>query len=183
MVGAIHASVLELGKHKLIVTHGNGIADPFVDDSSTGQGIVLGRAATKLRSIEIQPLTGGSTGHRLVDPRLMLDPARTGLGLQTSSLWVTCWFILEPTDSALICLLKTSLCQEGGGVLLLPYRAFSVPCTSLFLLEEWVYSSGFLILLPIQVFLSRGLTETWCSFLNAFTCLMHHETDESSFSH
>lgn len=45
---------------------GAGIADPFVDDLSTGQGIVLGRAATKLRSIEIQPLTGGSTSRRLV---------------------------------------------------------------------------------------------------------------------
>ena len=56
------------GQHKLCVTQGFGIADPFADDSSTGRGIVLGRAATKLRSIEIQPLTGGSTSHRLVDP-------------------------------------------------------------------------------------------------------------------
>ena len=57
------------GPHELCVTQGVGIADPFVDDLSTGQGIVLGRAATKLRSIEIQPLTGGSTSRRLVDPR------------------------------------------------------------------------------------------------------------------
>ena len=57
--------------HHPHVTLGIGNADPFVDDLSTGQGIVLGRAATKLRSIEIQPLTGGSTSHRLVDPRLL----------------------------------------------------------------------------------------------------------------
>jgi hypothetical protein len=46
--------------------HSFGIADPSVDDSSTGRGVVLGRAATKLRSIETQPLTGGSTSRRLV---------------------------------------------------------------------------------------------------------------------
>lgn len=45
---------------KLSAAQGFGIADPFVDDSSTGRGTVLGRAATKLRSIEVQPLTGGS---------------------------------------------------------------------------------------------------------------------------
>ena len=56
-------------QHKLCVTQGFGIADPFADDSSTGRGIVLGRAATKLRSIEIQPLTGGSIGHRPMDPQ------------------------------------------------------------------------------------------------------------------
>lgn len=38
-----------------------GTAGPFVDDSITGRGVVLGRAATKLRSIETHPLTGGST--------------------------------------------------------------------------------------------------------------------------
>jgi len=38
----------------------SGIADPFADDLITGRGVVLGRAATKLRSIETQPLTGGS---------------------------------------------------------------------------------------------------------------------------
>lgn len=64
-----HAVAQELRLHKLCVTQGFGIADPSVDDSSTGRGIVLGRAATKLRSIEIQPLTGGSTSHRLVDLR------------------------------------------------------------------------------------------------------------------
>ena len=48
------------------VMHSFGIADPSVDDSSTGRGVVLGRAATKLRSIETQPLTGGSTSRRLV---------------------------------------------------------------------------------------------------------------------
>lgn len=64
-----HAAAQRPGLHKLCVTQGFGIADPFADDLSTGQGIVLGRAATKLRSIEIQPLTGGSTGHRLVNPR------------------------------------------------------------------------------------------------------------------
>lgn len=51
--------------HELRVAQGVGIADPFVDDLSTGRGIVLGRAATKLRSIEIQPSTGGSTGQGL----------------------------------------------------------------------------------------------------------------------
>lgn len=55
-------------QHELRVTQGFGIADPFADDLSTGRGIVLGRAATKLRSIEIQPLTGGSAGRRPVDP-------------------------------------------------------------------------------------------------------------------
>ena len=57
----------ELGLHKLCISQGFGIADPSVDDSITGRGVVLGRAATKLRSIETQPLTGGSTSHRLVD--------------------------------------------------------------------------------------------------------------------
>jgi hypothetical protein len=41
----------------------SGIADPFADDLITGRGVVLGRAATKLRSIETQPLTGGSMYH------------------------------------------------------------------------------------------------------------------------
>ena len=41
----------------------SGIADPFADDLITGRGVVLGRAATKLRSIETQPLTGGSISH------------------------------------------------------------------------------------------------------------------------
>jgi hypothetical protein len=59
----------DLGLHKLCALQGFGIADPSVDDSSTGRGVVLGRAATKLRSIETQPLTGGSTSHRLVNPR------------------------------------------------------------------------------------------------------------------
>lgn len=76
-------------KHKLVVTHGLGIADPFVDDLSTGQGIVLGRAATKLRSIEIQPLTGGSTSHRLVDPRNRKKLFCEGLTLvETHSSWL-----------------------------------------------------------------------------------------------
>ena len=56
------------GLHKLCASQSYGIADPSVDDSSTGRGVVLGRAATKLRSFETQPLTGGSTSHRLVDP-------------------------------------------------------------------------------------------------------------------
>lgn len=62
------------GLHKLCASQSYGIADPSVDDSSTGRGVVLGRAATKLRSIETQPLTGGSTSHRLVAilPRLRL---------------------------------------------------------------------------------------------------------------
>jgi hypothetical protein len=68
-VGAILCLGSGTGGHELCVTQGDGIADPFVDDLSTGQGIVLGRAATKLRSIEIQPLTGGSTGRRPADPR------------------------------------------------------------------------------------------------------------------
>lgn len=40
-----------------------GIADPFAYDLSTGRGVVIGRAATKLRSIETQPLTGGSISY------------------------------------------------------------------------------------------------------------------------
>lgn len=55
------------GLHKLCASQSYGIADPSADDSSTGRGVVLGRAATKLRSIETQPLTGGSTSRRLVD--------------------------------------------------------------------------------------------------------------------
>lgn len=54
------------GLHKLCASQSYGIADPSADDSSTGRGVVLGRAATKLRSIETQPLTGGSTSRRLV---------------------------------------------------------------------------------------------------------------------
>ncbi len=34
--------------------------EPPVDDLSTSRGVVLSRAATILRSIETQPLTGGS---------------------------------------------------------------------------------------------------------------------------
>ena len=52
--------------YELCVTQGKGVADPFVNDSSTGRGFVLGRAATKLRSIENYPLTGGSIGQRPV---------------------------------------------------------------------------------------------------------------------
>ena len=36
--------------------------EPPVDDLSTSRGVVLSRAATILRSIETQPLAGGSTG-------------------------------------------------------------------------------------------------------------------------
>lgn len=57
----------EPGGTIFVSTQGDGIADPFADDLSTGRGIVLGRAATKLRSIEIQPLTGGSTDLRSVE--------------------------------------------------------------------------------------------------------------------
>ena len=35
--------------------------EPPVDDLSTSRGVVLSRAATILRSIETQPLTGGSS--------------------------------------------------------------------------------------------------------------------------
>lgn len=58
---------LDTGLQKLCILQGFGIADPSVDDSITGRGVVLGRAATKLRSIETHPLTGGSTSQRLVD--------------------------------------------------------------------------------------------------------------------
>lgn len=65
----LHAGPREPGGTIFVSTQGVGIADPFADDLSTGRGIVLGRAATKLRSIEIQPLTGGSTDRRSADPR------------------------------------------------------------------------------------------------------------------
>jgi hypothetical protein len=68
------------GLHKLCASQSYGIADPSADDSSTGRGVVLGRAATKLRSIETQPLTGGSTSRRLVDLPLFGTFARFILG-------------------------------------------------------------------------------------------------------
>lgn len=57
-------------RHQLGAAQGLGNADPFADDSSTGRGVVLGRAATKLRSIETQPSTGGSShaGRRPGEP-------------------------------------------------------------------------------------------------------------------
>ena len=67
------------GLHKLCASQSYGIADPSVDDSSTGRGVVLGRAATKLRSIETQPLTGGSTSRRLVRYAYVLTFQRTRL--------------------------------------------------------------------------------------------------------
>lgn len=59
--GLPHAPREQSRQHQLGAAQGLGIADPFADDSSTGRGTVLGRAATKLRSIEVQPLTGGSS--------------------------------------------------------------------------------------------------------------------------
>jgi len=85
-----------------------GIAGPFVDDSITGRGVVLGRAATKLRSIETHPLTGGSTyqklplcgrqyvhldswGSQFKDERFKLLTAWTGYG--SSPLIVIPWWV------------------------------------------------------------------------------------------
>jgi hypothetical protein len=39
--------------------------EPPVDDLSTSRGVVLSRAATILRSIETQPLTGGCLGREV----------------------------------------------------------------------------------------------------------------------
>ena len=37
----------------------SGSAESFVDDLNSSRGVVLGRAATTLRSVETHPLTGG----------------------------------------------------------------------------------------------------------------------------
>lgn len=45
--------------------------EPPVDDLSTSRGVVLSRAATILRSIETQPLTGGSSGWEMYGGRAL----------------------------------------------------------------------------------------------------------------
>lgn len=71
-----------LGKHGLFAP------EPPVDDLSTSRGVVLSRAATILRSIETQPLTGGSLGREVYGGRD--TPSRIRMTEKVVVAWTGC---------------------------------------------------------------------------------------------